>query len=225
MDKLKKVLILVSILIVVTILISFYYVNQKNKQDFIEKQQKIEQAQKEMEVSKELLIGIIDSLSELHSFRKKVRSGINEMKTGEIGKLLEVTAHRSYLDVNKFSSSEYVRELSLGVSDTFKQLEDYGVQMNVSPNKSLDDFGVVINDLPKNNDIVLDYLFNGKLKLNDDDKSYLILRIDTFFKDELAQYEKYLITRSSKDFGQLFTEDITAIFMRDILKDGYVRLK
>jgi uncharacterized protein with GYD domain len=195
------------------------------KANYLEQQQ-AEQSKMEMEAGKEFLIDVVGALSELDIFREKVISKGKNITTEEIGKMLEISAHRDYLAINRYSSSEYknIRELSTQISDVFSQLEDYGVKMNADSDKNFNDFSIVINELPDNIRVTLDYLYDGKIELTETGKSEVLFDINRYFKDELERYEKYLITKSTKDFTDMFSEDLTAIFMNDILTYGHVRL-
>ena len=182
---------------------------------------------KEFVANKEFLIGVVNALGELDSSREKIINSKDSIRSvKEIGKLLEVSAHRGYIDVNKYYSSEYrqLSELSLQLSDIFKQLENYGTQMNNNPDDNFDDLKVVLNDLPKGIDLVNNYLFNKKITLNEEGKIEVLNRINIIFSEEIETYEKFLITHSDKDFNNIYVEDLTTIFMYDILKYGYVRM-
>lgn len=229
----KTLLIGVAVGAIIIVCLATYFIYSNHQEQKRLAQEKLEmEAKKELDIKKEIaanrefLISVVDALSELDSFRDRVISGKDDMKTSEIGKLLEVHAHRGLMDIGKYSSSDYknIKELSIQLTDVFTQLEDYGTDMNINPSKNFNDLSVVLNDLPDNIRIVIDYLYNGKIELDDDSKSEVLLRLNVHFKDELELYEKYLVSRSEKDFGAIFSEDLTAIFMSDILLYGRVRL-
>lgn len=207
--------------------IGYIYKDYQSKQKFEQERLATEVAKnKESEANKVFLIDVVDSLSELDTAREKILLRDGDITTQEIGKILEVAAHRGYINMSKYISSEYrqIQNTSMEISDVVEQLEDYGARMNASPSKDYSDIGVMLNDLPDNLRIVVDLLYEEKLNLTEMGKSEVVLRLNLRFKDELTRYEKYLISRSEKDFVNFFSEDITAVFMFDVLAFGHVRI-